>query len=414
MPEPVEEDQAGSGGSALGVPNVRRFLVGQGISNIGTFFQVVAQSLLVLDLTKSGFALGATMGVQFVPILVLGPYAGVLIDRVRIPRLLIITAICAGLEALALGVLSSTGHINIAWILGLSFVLGIVQVGDRAGGQAFLSELVPRRQIPSAVGLSSVAQSVGRLGGPALAAFLYAWHGAAICFYCNAGSYAAVVISLLMLRTRELVPRTPQPRVPGQLREGIRFAWSSPVLRNVLIVNAFVGALTFNFPAFYSSLVRLTFHASPSAFGIAESLNAITAVGGGVVLARSFRHPTIRLLAIASSLLGLSLLYSASAPNLTAFLAGMPVFGIVVVGYMTIAQSLLQQHTPLAMQGRVMSLFALGSMGTTPIGGLITGWVTDAVSPRASLALGGITPIACAAFLGVRYLQRRRFAAADA
>src|SRR3954468_16110812 len=118
-------DSAGSTvhASAMSVPNVRRFLIGQAISNIGTFFQVVAQSLLVLDLTGSGFALGATMGVQFLPILLLGPVAGVVIDRIRIPRLLTVTAIIAGLEALALGVLTSTGHIGLGWILTLSFVL---------------------------------------------------------------------------------------------------------------------------------------------------------------------------------------------------------------------------------------------------------------------------------------------------
>ena len=382
--------------SGAGVPNIRRFLVGQGISNIGTFFQIVAQSLLVLDLTGSGFALGATMSLQFLPVLVLGPWAGVLIDRIRIPRLLTVTAVLAGLQALTLGLLTSTGHINVAWILGLSLLLGVAQVGDRAAGQAFLVELVPRERLSSAVGLSSVAQSVGRLGGPALAASLYAWRGAAICFYCNAGSYVAVVISLLLLRPRELLPRTPQPRVPGQLREGIRYAWGQPTLRRVLLSNAIIGALTFNFASFYSSLVRLTFHAGATSFGLAESLNAITAVGSGFLLARWLHRPTLRLFALAMTLLGVSLLYSATAPSLELFLIGMPFFGVVVVGYQTVAQSLLQQHTPNDMQGRIMSLFVLGMLGTTPVGGLLTGWVTDAVSPRASLALGGIAPIGCA------------------
>ncbi|MCU1367150.1 MAG: putative transporter [Ilumatobacteraceae bacterium] len=390
--------------SAAGIPNVRRFLVGQGISNIGTFFQVVAQSLLVLDLTHSGFALGATMSLQFLPVLVLGPSAGVLIDRIRIPRLLTFTAILAGIEALALGVLTTTGHINLAWILGLSLLLGVAQVGDRAAGQAFLVELVPRDRLASAVAFSSVANSVGRLGGPALAASLYAWHGPAICFYCNAGSYVAVVISLLLLRKRDLLPRTPQPRVPGQLRAGIRYAWGDPTLRRILLSNAIIGAFTFNFAAFYSSLVRLTFHAGAASFGLAESLNAITAVSIGFLLARWLHRPTLRLFALASVLLGLSLIYSAAAPTLTLFLIGMPFFGVVVVGYQTVAQSLLQQHTPNEMQGRIMSLFVLGMIGTTPVGGLLTGWVTDAVSPRASLALGGIAPIGCA--LWVVWSQR--------
>jgi MFS family permease len=388
--------------SAMSVPNVRRFLVGQGISNIGTFFQVVAQALLVLDLTDSGFALGAAIGIQFLPLLLFGPLAGVVIDWLRIPRLLTITAALAGLEALALGLLTTTGHINVAWILCLSFVLGIVQVGDRAGAQVFLAELVPREQLPSAVGLSSVAQSVGRLGGPALAAGLYAWRGAAICFYANAASYIAVIISLALVRRRDLLPRLPQPRQQGQLRDGLRFAWGSPLLRNVLLANALIGMLTFNFPAFYSSLVRLTLHADASWFGVAESLNAITAVGGGFLLARRLREPRLKLFAVACALLGVSLLWSAGSPTLLLFLVGMPFFGLVVVIYQTVAQSLVQQHTPLDKQGRIMSLFMLGTMGTTPVGGLLTGWITDAVSPRAAIALGGIAPMVCAGWILLR------------
>jgi MFS family permease len=379
--------------------NLRRFLIGQGLSNIGTFFQIVAQSLLVLDLTKSGFALGAAMGVQFLPILVLGPVAGVVIDRVRIPRLLTMTAVLAGLEALTLGLLTTTGHINVAWILALSFVLGVVQVGDRAAGAAFLVELVPGTELPRAVGLASVAQSVSRLGGPALAAILYAWRGPAVCFYVNAVSYAAVVVSLQLLRADELLPRDRQPRARGQLRDGARFAWRAPLVRQVLVVNAVVGMLTFNFPAFYSSLVRLTFHANASYFGIAESLNAITAVAGGFLLARWLRNPTIRLFALACALLGASLLYSALSPTVTLFLVGMPFFGAVVVCYQAMAQSLLQRCTPAAMQGRIMSLFSLGTMGTTPVGALLMGWLTDAWSPRASLAVGGVAPLLCAAVL---------------
>ena len=388
--------------TAAAVPNVRRFLVGQGISNVGTFFQIVAQSLLVLDLTGSGLALGAAMGVQFLPMLFFGPLAGVAIDRVRIPRLLTVTALCAGAEALTLGLLTSTGHINVAWILSLSFLLGMVQVADRSAAQVFLTELVERPLLPSAVGLSAVAQSVGRLGGPALAAGLYAWKGAAPCFYFNAASYVAVVVSLLVLRRDELIPRQPVPREPGQLRDGLRFAWRSPLLRTVLLANAAIGMLTFNFPAFYSSLVKLTFHGGATGFGVAESLNAITAVLGGFFLARRLHHPTMRLMALGCALLGVSMLWSAISPTLGLFLAGMPFFGAVVVVYTTVTQSLLQQHTPAEKQGRIMSLYMLGTMGTTPIGGLITGWITDQWSPRASLAVAGFTPLVCAAVVLTR------------
>ncbi|MEO5901937.1 MAG: MFS transporter [Ilumatobacteraceae bacterium] len=298
------------------------------------------------SVTGSGFALRAAIGIQFLPLLLFGPLAGVVIDRVRIPRLLMVTAALAGLEALTLGVLTSTGHINVAWILCSSFVLGVVQVGDRAGAQVFLAELVPREQLPSAVGLSSVAQSVGRLGGPALAAALYAWRGGAICFYANAVSYVAVIVSLLVLRQRELLPRPTLPRQKGQLRDGLRFAWQSPLLRSVLLANALIGMLTFNFAAFYSSLVRLTFHADARAV---PGRYAVLRVGRGDV---PDRRAGARAAALADRQAG-------------------------------------PDHEPVHARHD----------GHDAGRGLITGWLTDAVSPRASLALGGVAPFLCAGWI---------------
>ena len=378
------------------VTNVRRFLFGQSLSNIGTFFQIIAQALLVLELTGSGLALGLVSAAQFLPLLLFAPVAGVWIDRIRIPRLLSITASIAGLEALTLGILTATGQVTIGWIFGLTLVLGIAQVGDRAAGQAFLTELVGSELLPSAVGLAAVANSVGRLGGPAIAAALYAWQGPAACFFFNAASYLAVVVSIALLRRRELLPRTPQSRRPRQLRDGIIVAWRTPVLRRVLLANAVIGGFTFNFPAFYSSLCSLTFGAGAGAFGLAETLNAITAVAGGFLLARRFRKPTLGTYAAAAAALGASLLYSAVSPTLLVFLIGMPYFGLAVVSYQIVAQVIVQQHTPDGMHGRMMSLLNVGTQGVAAIGGVATGWLTDAISPRASLALGGLVPVLCA------------------
>ena len=381
------------------VTNVRRFLFGQALSNIGTFFQIIAQALLVLELTGSGFALGLVSAAQFLPLLLLAPIAGVWIDRIRIPRLLTITATVAGIEALTLGILTATGHVTVGWIFVLTLILGIAQVGDRAAGQAFLTELVGPELLPSAVGLAAVANSIGRLGGPAIAVALYAWQGPAVCFFFNAASYLAVVVSIALLRRRELLARTPQPRRRRQLRDGILLAWHTPVLRRVLLANAAIGGLTFNFPALYSSLCTLTFGAGAGAFGLAETLNAITAVAGGFLLARHFRQPTLRTYAAVAAALGASLLYSAASPTLLMFLIGMPYFGLAVVSYQIVAQVIVQQHTPDGMQGRMMSLLNVGTQGMAAIGGLVTGWLTDAISPRASLTLGGLAPVLCGLFV---------------
>jgi MFS family permease len=251
------------------------------------------------------------------------------------------------------------------------------------------------------VALASAAQSVGRLGGPAIAAVLYASLGAAWCFYVNAASYMAVVVALLLLHRSQMIPRVPRPRLPGQFREGLRFVWRSPLHRSTLLCNAIVGCLAFNFPLFYSSLVTRDFHAGSLAFGIAESLNAVTAVLGGLILTRSPRTPSRRTYALACLGLGISLAWSAASPSVGIFYAGMLYFGASVVFYTTTAQSLIQQNTPRDMIGRVMSLFTLGIMGTTPIGGLLGGWVIDAFDPRAAIGLGAASLFVCGSVVAV-------------
>jgi MFS family permease len=229
--------------------------------------------------------------------------------------------------------------------------------------------------------------------------------GAGRGFVYTGPRYRAVEFALRRRRGADLGARTPQPRAKGQLREGWSFARRSPLHRTVLVCNAIVGCLAFNYPLFYSSLVKLSLHASPSVFGAAETINAVTAVGGGLWLGRRLSAPTTRTYAVACGLLGLSLSWSAAAPNTFLFLAGMPYFGFVVVLYITVSQSLVQGATPPHLVGRIMTLFSLGVMGTTPIGALISGALTDAVSPRAAIGLGAVALLGCGAFVAMRHRE---------
>ena len=238
------------GPSALKFHNARLFVAGQGLSNIGTFSQVVALSLLVLQLTDSGLALGAVMAAQALPILLLAPWAGSFLDRLPLRRVLFVTALMGAVQAACLAVLAFTGTINLAWVFGLAIGLGCVQVFDRPGSQAFVAELVPREAIAGAVGLSSSAQAMGRLFGPALAAVLYAWAGAGSVFAVNAASFAAVLVALSLLRSSELLPRALHPSQRTDMATALRFAWRSPPIRSALLANAVIGLLAFNFPTF--------------------------------------------------------------------------------------------------------------------------------------------------------------------
>jgi MFS family permease len=239
--------------------NVRVFVAGQALSNIGTFSQVVALSLLVLTLTESGVVLGAVMAVQGLPMIVLGSWAGAWLDRLPLRRVLFATAITGAAQATCLGLLALSGNMSVPWVLALAVGLGCVQTFERPASQAFLSELVPPQAIASGVSLASAAQAFGRLGGPALAAVLYAWNGAGSVFAVNAVSYVAVLVALLMLRTSEFQPRPAHSGPRTGMATALAFAWRSPPLRLVLLGNAFVGLLAFNFPVFFASIVSLTF-----------------------------------------------------------------------------------------------------------------------------------------------------------
>jgi MFS family permease len=392
--------------------NLVTYLVGQALSNTGSFSQIVALSLLVLDLSDSGLALGATMSVQAIPQLLLSAWAGPLLDRVPLRRLLLVTALGGALQAGILAVLALTDRISIPWVIGLAFFGGCIQVFDRPAIQAFLGELVPRSDIHRAVSLASSVQAFGRLGGPALAGVLYAWRGAGLVFAVNSASFFLVILALLLLRGDAMFPRERRPGGQGRLMVAVRYAWRSPILAPILLGNVVVGLFAFNFPTFFATLSTLTFK-RPELFGLAESINAVSAVAAGLLLARYLKMPTTRIVGFACAGLGVTLAWVALAPTPETFLASMPFFGLAVVSYTATAQSLTQRQAPREMVGRMMSLFTLGSMGTTPLGGLIVGFVSDHASPRAAVGLGAATAILVGLFLAWRGTARNDAPAAE-
>jgi MFS family permease len=324
-----------------------------------------------------------------------------------------VTALVGALQASTLVVLALTDGITLPWVIGLAFVLGCVQVFERPAVQAFLGELVPPEKIPQAVSLASAVQAFGRLGGPALAAVLYAWQGPALVFAVNAALYLLMIVALLLLRTDAMYPRERRHGQQTRLMVAVRYAMRAPALWPVLLGNAVVGLFAFNFGNFFATMSMLTFQ-QPSLFGIAESLNAVTAVLAGLLLARYLQTPTMRTVGIACLALGGTLAWVAVAPTPFWFLASMPFFGFAVVAYGAMAQSLVQQNAPREMVGRMMSLYTLGSMGTTPLGGLLVGLVSDYASPRAAVGLGAASAILVGLALAVRWQLERRVEAVPA
>jgi MFS family permease len=382
--------------AALANPNYRRWYVGQGISLVGTWMQTIAQGWLVYTLSGSGTELGLVVALQMLPVLFLAPYAGVIADRVDKRRLIIAVQAVMGVLALALGLLTVTGVVQLWQVFVLAALLGVATAFDNPARQAFVMELVGPEHVRNAVTLNSVLVNAARAVGPAVAGILIATVGVSVCFLVNAGSYLAVIASLLLLDLSALQPSRPAPRARGQLREGLRYVVSTPALAVPLGMMAVIGALAYEFQVVLPIIARETFGGGAEAYGFMTAAMGIGAVVGGLVVAGSGRTGT-RAVIMSGYAFGIAILLAAAAPSLPIELVALTVVGAASVTFLAVGNSTLQLAARPEMRGRVMSLWAVAFLGTTPIGGPIAGYVSENAGGRAGLVLGGLACIVAAA-----------------
>jgi MFS family permease len=389
--------------SALAIPNYRRYYAGQAVSVIGTWMQMIAQSWLVLTLTHSSVALGLVVALQALPVLVLGPYGGLVADRVDKRRLMICLQSVMAVQALVLGILTVTGSIRV-WEIGvLATLLGINNAFENPTRQAFLVELVGPEELRNAVSLNTVLVNVARSVGPALAGVLIAVTGEGVCFLLNAASFAAVVFSLATLDTAALRPSRPAVRAPRQLREGLAYVRRTPELAVPLLMMALTGTLTYEFQVSLPTLARALGGGSGT-YGLMMAAMGIGAVAGGLVTAARGRIG-LRPLVVTATAFGALILLASVAPNRPLELVTLVFAGAASVSFITAGNATLQLGAEPAMRGRVMALWFVGFQGSTPIGGPIVGVVIAAAGARAGLALGGATCLV-AALIGLRICRR--------
>ena len=379
----------------------RVYFLGQVLSNVGTWFQSLAQALLVISLTGSGLSLGAVPALQWLPTLVLGGYGGVVADRYDPRRVLAVTNGAAGLLSVVLAVVTGMGVVNQWWVYVLVLAGGLVQVFDRPAAALIPAELVPSSMLENALGLNSLVQSSARLIGPALAGLAYATLGPTWCFSINALSYAAVLVGLSRIRPRELYPRPRAGRARGQMRDGLRYAWRTPDLRVLLVCNAVIGMLAFNFMTVITGVVRLGFELGGTEVGLAHAANALGSVAGGLVAGR-IAGWTIRRLDVVCLTFGLVLLANAAAPSFLVFLALGPLLGLTLSVYQVTVQASAHRQSAGPMLGRVLGLVTLGAVGTTPLGSVVVGAVMELWHPRAAFLVGAAGCLGCAAVLALR------------
>jgi MFS family permease len=396
--------------SSLRIRNYRLYFLGQIVSLSGTWMQSVGQVWLVLKLTGSGVDLGVVVALQFLPVLLGGSWGGVIADRVDKRKLLIVTQTVSGLLALALGVLTVTNVVALWMVYGLALGLGCVTLVDMPARQSFVMEMVGRKDLANAVSLNSVVVNAARVVGPALAGLLIATVGIGICFLVNAVSYVAVVVALVRMRAAELDRGAPIPRKKGQLREGFRYVWSKPDLRVPLLLMAVVGTIAYNFSVTFPLIVHRVFHGGAGVYGVLFAVMGTGAVAGGLVVAAKARA-TRELLAAATVGFGLAMFAAAYMPSLPLEIAVMLPVGAMSTTFIATSNSLLQLSASREMRGRVMALFAITFLGSTPIGGPFIGWFAQEFGPRSALALGAGSTLA-AGLLAANTLRRARRRAA--
>ena len=383
--------------ASLRFRNYRLYFISQIVSFSGTWMQGIAQAWLVLELTGSGTALGAVVAMQFVPTLLLAPWGGVIADRFDKRRLIMITQSTAGLLALTLGVLTISGTVELWMVYVIAACFGAVTAVDNPSRQTFVMEMVGPADVTNAVTLNSVVVNAARAIGPAIGGVLIATVGVGQCFIFNAVSYLAVILALLMIRTSELHPSARSVRAPGQLRDGFRYAWNTPTLRTTLVMLVLIGTLTYEFTTTLPLLSEFTFGAGSGGLATMSSLMGAGAVIGGLVVASSGAPTMLRLVVVAASF-GALVVVVAVMPTIGLVYVMMPFVGAASVGIISMSNATLQLNSDPKLRGRVMALFSMALLGTTPIGGPIVGWIGENVSPRVSLLIGGIAALVAALY----------------
>jgi MFS family permease len=390
--------------SSLRIRNYRLYFAGQAISLSGTWMQSVAQGWLVLELTGSGTAIGLVVALQFIPVLVFGPLGGVLPDRFDKRRLLLGTQVAAGLLATTLGLLVLFEVVRLWMVYLLAAGLGFVNLVDNPTRQTFIGEMVGSDRLSNAVSLNSVLVNVARIIGPGVAGALILTVGLAPCFLVNGGSYLAVIAALALMRVGDL-QRTPrQPRRRGQLREGLRYVRRTPALLTPLLMMAAVGTLTYEFQVILPLLARFTFGGDAGTFTTMTACMGAGAVVGGLITAGAGRRrPTA--LATTAVAFGTVQMAAALAPRLWLALALLVLVGAASISFLALGNATLQLTAAPHMRGRVMALWGVAFMGSTPVGGPLMGWIGEHLGPRYALGLGGLTAL-LAGLLAYRTLAR--------
>ena len=382
--------------------NFRLWFFGNIIASTGMWMQRVAQDWLVLTvLTKnSGTQVGVVTALQFLPILLLSPWAGLLADRLNRRALLQAMQLANALLGLILGVLILTNTAQLWHVYVLALLGGVAGAIDSPARQAFVSELVPAQSLSNAVGLNSTAFNAARLLGPAVSGLLIDAIGTGWVMIVTAVAFFAPVLTLALMRSADLVPRKVVKRSPGQIREGVSYVKNRPDIVLILVIVAVVSGLGMNFQLTSALMATEVYGKAAGEYGILGSFMAVGALTGSLLAARR-AQPRLRLIVSGAAIYGLLEIVLALAPTYESFAVLAIPTGLAMLTMVTAANATIQITTEESVRGRVMALYSMIFMGATPIGSPFIGWVGEQFGARWSILVGGGASLAIGVIAGV-------------
>jgi MFS family permease len=392
--------------SSLSVPNYRRYFAGQVVSISGNWMQIVAEMWLIVSLTGSGVAVGLTAGLQFLPMLLLGAWGGVLADRFPKRRVLMVTQPLMALPALTLWGLNAAGSVEPWMVYALVLARGTVNAFDNPARQSFVIELVGADRVVNAVSLNSVIVHSARIIGPAAAGAVIALVGVGACFMVNALSFGAMLVALRAMDVAALHPPATRERERGELRAALRYVGASPALWIPLGMMVLVGTLSFNFQVLLPLLASETWSGTALTYSVLTAAMAVGSVAGALATgARGRVSP--RILVLAATGFGVLELVAAAAPSLPLQALALIPLGAMTVTFAAGVNSTMQLAVTPVMRGRVMALYSIVFLGSTPIGAPLVGWLAEVAGPRAGMALGAAAALAAAVLASAAYRGKR-------
>ena len=377
---------------ALESRNFRLFFYGQGISLIGTWMQRVAMSWLVYRLTDSAFLLGVVGFASHVPIFLISPLAGVLIDRFSRRRILILSQTLAMLQAFLLAFLVFSGGVQVWHIIALSLILGLSSAFDIPGRQSFYSQMVEKKEdLQNAIALNSTLFHVARFVGPSLAGLVIAVFGEGVCFLLNALSYIAMIASLFMMRLKK--PQRPLDdgkNIFEEFKDGFNYVFNSSPIKKILLMIAFVSLLGSPYMTLLPIFAKDILGGGPVTLGLLTSFTSIGALFAAVFIASRKKIKGTENRMIGSGLIfACGLVFFSFSKILGLSLALISFVGAGMMGHNVSANSLIQSLTPDDKRGRVMSLYAFSHQGVMPFGELMAGFAAGILGGGATLAISG-------------------------